>query len=171
MKKSFEVRLDGKEWSKCLDDSFKKKSKDIKLDGFRKGSVPKEIYIKKFGIESLYMDAVDLALPILYKKLMEENEDLIPAVMPSVDVKCIHEDHVEVVFDVVLKPEVKLGKYKDLKIKKEEVTVTKEEIDHEIEHLKEQFVELKVKEGTVENGDTVKIDFEGFKIYFYCICK
>ena len=57
----FEIKLD-KEWKDALDKAFKKKVKDVKVDGFRKGSCPKDVYIKKFGIESLYMDAVDFAI-------------------------------------------------------------------------------------------------------------
>ena len=164
MKKEFEVKLDGKEWEKCLDDAFKNKIKDVKMDGFRKGLVPKDIYLKKFGIESLFMDAADAALPILYRNLMDENKDLEPAVMPTVDIKNISEKEIVVTFTVVTKPEVKLGKYKDLKIKKANIEVSEEEIEHELGHLKEQFIEIKEKEdGTVEEGNEVRIDFEGFK--------
>ena len=164
MRKEFEVKLDGTEWEKCLDDAFKNKIKDVKMDGFRKGLVPKDIYLKKFGIESLFMDAADAALPILYRNLMDENKDLEPAVMPTVDIKNISEKEIVVTFTVVTKPEVKLGKYKDLKIKKANIEVSEEEIEHELGHLKEQFIEIKEKEdGTVEEGNEVRIDFEGFK--------
>lgn len=161
MKKNFEIRIDGEIWKKCLDDSFDKRKKDLKVDGFRKGMVPKEVYIKKFGIESLYMDSLDLALPKAYKKLMEDNPTLEPAVMPTYDIKDVNKDGVLFDFIVVEKPEVKLGKYKELGIKPEEVKVTKEEIDHEIEMLKNQFIEIKEKDGKVENGNEVIIDFEG----------
>ncbi len=164
MKKEFGVKLDGTEWEKCLDEAFKNKVKDVKIDGFRKGTVPKDIYLKKFGIESLFMDAADAALPTLYRKLMDENKDLEPAVMPTVDIKNINEKEIVVTFSVVTKPEVKLGKYKDLKIEKEKIEVAEEEIEHELGHLKEQFIEIKAKEdGVVEEGNEVRIDFEGFK--------
>ena len=65
MKKSYTLKLEGKQWKDCLDKTFEKKKKDIKVDGFRKGQVPKEVYIKKYGVESLYMDAVDMALEIV----------------------------------------------------------------------------------------------------------
>ena len=66
-----EVKIEGKDWEKYLDKAFKKKNKDVKIDGFRKGTAPKDMFIKKFGIESLYMDAVDSAVTInpLLKKL------------------------------------------------------------------------------------------------------
>lgn len=163
MKKEITVELKGKEWEELIHHVFEHKKNDIKVDGFRKGQVPFDVYVKKFGIESLYMDAVDHALPTLYDKMVSENKDLNMACRPSVDIKSIDKDHVEVIFGITEKPEVKLGKYKDLGIKKEEVKVTDEEIEHELGHLREQFVELKDKEGIVANGDEVTIDFEGFK--------
>ena len=155
----------GKEWTDILDHVFEHKKKEIKVDGFRKGQVPKEIYIKKFGIESLFMDAIDHALPGLYEKMLEENKDLEMACRPSVDPREIDKDHLKVVFTIVEKPEVKLGKYKDLGIQKEEITVTDEEINHELDHLREQFVELKDKKkgSKVSDGDQAIIDFEGLK--------
>ncbi len=162
--KEIVVEMKGKEWTDLLDHVFEHKKKDLKVDGFRKGNVPKDIYIKKFGIESLFMDAVDHAIPTLYDKMLKENKDLSLGCRPSVDVKAVSEEHLEVVFKVTEKPEVKLGEYKNLGIKKEEVKVTDEEVAHELDHLREQFVELKDKtEGKVEDGDEAVIDFEGFK--------
>lgn len=158
------VEMKGKEWTDLLDHVFEHKKADLKVDGFRKGQVPKDVYIKKFGIESLFMDAVDHAIPTLYDKMIKENKDLNVACRPSVDIKSVDKDHLEVVFSVTEKPEVKLGKYKDLGIKKDKVNVTDEEIEHELTHLRDQFVELKDKKtGTVANGDEATIDFEGFK--------
>lgn len=163
MKKSYTRELKGKDWESCLDKSFKKNVKDAKIDGFRKGQAPKDIYIKKYGIESLFMDAVDEALPKIYDSLMKESDVLVPACSPTVDIKSVDASHIEVEFTLVSMPEVKLGKYKDLGVKRETVKVTKDEIDHEIEHLKEQFAELKTTEDEIKNGHIAIIDFEGFK--------
>lgn len=162
MKKEIIMELKGEEWENLLDASWNKKKKDVELKGFRKGQVPKDVYIKQVGIESLYMDAVDEATDVLYRRLLEENKDLEIAARPSVDVTKIDATHLEMKFTLVLKPEVKLGKYKDLGIKKEKAVVTDEEIDHELMHLREEYVELKDKEGKVEVNDEVTIDFEGF---------
>ena len=89
MKKSYTVKLENQEWTDALDKVFQKKRKEVKVDGFRKGQVPKDIYIKKFGIESLYMDAVDIAIPKAYDKLLAENKGLEPACKPAVDEKNI----------------------------------------------------------------------------------
>lgn len=156
-----EIKLD-KEWTECLDKAFKKKNKETKIDGFRKGAAPKEVYLKKFGIESLYMDAVDDAIQVAYKKMLKENE-LIPVIEPTVDVTGISDSNVILKFTVITKPEVKLGKYKKLGVKKDKITVTKKEIDEEIKHLQEHMAEMIVKEnGKIVEGDTAIIDFKGY---------
>lgn len=158
-----EIKVEGKDWEKCLDGAFKKKNKDVKIDGFRKGTAPKEIFIKKFGIESLYMDAIDSAVDSAYKKLLEE-ENITPVCEPKLDVKAINEKECVLEFTFITAPEVTLGEYKNLKIKKTEAKVTKEEIASEIEKLRNQFAEIKVKEdgAKVEDGDTAIINFKGY---------
>ena len=165
MKKDYSVKMEKEAWGELIHHCFEHKKNEVNVDGFRKGQVPFDVYVKKFGVESLYMDAVDHALPELYDKLLEENEGLSlnMACRPEVNVKTISEDGLEVVFTVTMKPEVKLGKYKDLGIKKEEVTVTEEEINDELEHLRGHYAEYKEKDGTVENTDEANINFEGFK--------
>ena len=94
---------------------------------------------------------------------MEDNKDLVPVTQPRVDIKSIDENGVEFVFTIITTPEVKVKKYKGLKVKKDTVKVTKEEIEEELSHLLERYTELVVKEeGNVENGDVAVIDFEGF---------
>ena len=155
------IEIAGKDWEKALDKAFKKKVKEVKVDGFRKGSVPKNIYMEKFGIESLYMDAANDVVQDAYTKALQDSK-VEPVIEPAIDVKEINEE--KVVFEITItgKPDVKLGDYKNLKVKKEDVEVSKEEVDHEIEHLREQFAEIRVKEdGEVEDGDTAVIDFKG----------
>ena len=155
-----EIKLNN-EWEKCLDDAFKKKVKEVKVDGFRKGSCPKDIYIKKFGIESLYMDAVDEAVSIGYKKVLEDNK-LNPIIEPKVDIKNISENEITFTFTIITKPEITLGEYKNLGIKKEEAKVTKEEISNEIKKMQDQMADLIIKEeGIIASGDTAVIDFKG----------
>lgn len=156
------VKLEGNEWTSILDKTFKKKNNEVKIDGFRKGKAPKEIFIKNFGIEILYQDAIDEALPQAYEKVMKENK-LIPACQPSVDVLAIDENHVELEFTVITTPEVKVSSYKKLGVKREEPKVTKEEIKQEIDNIRGRMAEIvEKKSGKVEKGDTAVIDFEGF---------
>ena len=156
------IKIDGDAWKKALDKVFKEKQKTVKVDGFRKGKVPRAVYEKKFGRESLYFDAANELLQEAYMKVMSDNE-LIPVVQPAVDIKDINDDGVEYIFKIITKPEVNVKKYKGLGIKPEKVEVTDEEIDHEIGHLLERYTELVTKDGKVENGDVAIIDFEGFK--------
>jgi len=157
-----EITLKGKEWTSILDGVYEIKKKDLKIDGFRKGQVPKDMYIKKFGIESLYMDGVDAALPVAYNKMLNEHK-LIPVVQPKVDIKDINENSITLEFIVITKPEVKLGEYKNLKIKKETAKITDEEVAEEIEQIRTKMADTVVKEkGKVVKGDSVTLDFKGF---------
>lgn len=157
-----EMEIKGKEWEDILDATFKKKVKDIKVDGFRKGKCPKNIYLQKFGIESLYMDAVDTAVNKAYTDAIKEQK-LIPVCEPKMDVKEIDEKHIKFIFTIITRPEVKLGKYKDLGVKKDEVKVSKKEIDEEVARICSRFADIVVKEnGEVVEGNTAVIDFDGF---------
>jgi len=164
MKETYVLKLEGKEWTECLDKAFQKKKKDLKVDGFRKGQVPKEVYIKKFGLESLYMDSVDYAVDILYAKLMSDPKTITPAATPSIDIKSIDKSSIEIEFTLVGSPEVKIGKYKNLGIKKEVPEVEDSEVEHELGHLKEQFVDVKTLDDKtkIKEGHIAVIDFEGF---------
>ena len=157
-----EIKLEGEKWTKCLDNAFKKVNKDIEIDGFRKGAAPKDVYLKKYGVESLYGEAINEAINVAYKELLETN-DLHPIIEPAVDVTGISDGSVIFKFTIITKPEVKLASYKDLGVKKEKAKVSKEELNAEIETLRTQLAEVVVKEdGVVANGDTVVIDFDGY---------
>lgn len=156
------IKIDGDAWKNAIDKVFAKKQKTVKVDGFRQGKVPRNIYEKKFGKESLYLDAADAVLQDAYAKAMDDSK-LVPVVQPEVNLKNIGEEGVEFTFKIITKPEVKVNKYKGLNIKLEEVEVTDEEINHELSHLLERYTELVTKDGEVKNGDVAIIDFEGFK--------
>ena len=162
-KHEFTVKIEGEEWEKAQDDAFKKRNKNAKIDGFRPGKAPKDVFIKHYGKESLYFDAADALLNTAYQKMLEK-EKVVPVVEPQVDIKSIDEKGIEYVFTVITKPEVKIKKYKNLGVKKDAVKVSKEEVDHEVEHLLDRYTELVTKEkGKVESGNVAVIDFEGFK--------
>ena len=159
---TFEV--DEKTFDQALDEAFKKVSKDVQIPGFRKGKVPRPIFEQRFGVESLYQDAVDLILQDAYSEAIDE-VDITPVDQPEVDIEQIEKGK-PVIFSatVTVKPEVKLGEYKGLEVEDQKVTVTDEDVNDELEALREKQAELVVKEeGTIEEGDTVVIDFEGFK--------
>ncbi len=155
-------KVDKEIWDKALDNSFEKNVKKVKVDGFRQGKCPRKVFEKKFGKESLYNDAIDSLLPTLYSEVLKDN-NLEPVVQPSINIKNIDDNGVEIEFTIITAPKVKINKYKGLNVKKENIKVTKEEIDSEINRLRQQYAEIEIKDGKVENGDTVVIDFEGFK--------
>ena len=157
------IKIEGEKWQKALDDAYKEANKKAKIDGFRPGKAPKEIFLKKYGIESLFMDAGDLVLQDAYMQMLEDAKDAEIVAQPDIELKSVDENAIEFVFTLTLKPEVKLGKYKGLKVEKEKVEVTEEEIDATIEQMKSRYAENVIKEGVIEEGDIAVIDFEGFK--------
>lgn len=161
--KKIAIKIDGEKWQKALDQAFEKANKKAKIDGFRPGKAPKDVFLKKYGKESLFMDAGDLVLEDAYKKMLEENKDIEIVAQPEIELKSIDEKGIEFLFTLTLKPSVKLGKYKGLKVKKDAVEVTEEEINKTILEMRNRYAENIVKEGSIENGDIAIIDFEGFK--------
>ena len=161
--KEVSIKIEGKEWEEALDKAFKKINATKTIDGFRKGKAPKNIFLKKYGVESLFMEASNLCVDSAYKKMIDENSKLEIVAQPILDIRSIDEKHIEYVFTLTLKPEVKLGKYKDLDVKKESVKVTKKEITEAIDHMREEYKENIIKDGQIEKNDIAVIDFEGFK--------
>src|SRR5574344_2474289 len=109
MEKEVNIKVEGKEWEKALEEAFVKANKKAKIDGFRPGKAPKDKFIKKYGIESLFMDAANLVLDEAYRKMLDENKDIELVAQPDMKIKNIDEKHVEFVFILTTKPEVKLG--------------------------------------------------------------
>ena len=157
------ITVKDEKWQKAIDKACEKNIKKAEVKGFRKGKVPKDVFIKKYGIESLYNDALDSVIDEAYKEAFEKVDSEKIAARPSVDVKAIDKDHVDLEFNFLYKPEVKIKKYKGFKIKKEKTEVTKEEVEHEISHILDRYSELVIKEGKVKNHDFVIIDFKGMK--------
>ena len=158
---TFEVDAD--KFNEGLDAAFKKVVKTISVPGFRKGKMPRQMFEKRFGVESLYQDAIDILLPEAYSNAIDET-GIEPVDRPEIDVEQIEKGK-SLVFKatVTVKPEVKLGEYKGLEVEAFDTEVTDEEVEAELKTLQERHAELVVKEDTAaENGDTVVIDFEGF---------
>ena len=157
------IKIDGDEWKEAVDAAFEAKRKDVTISGFRKGKVPRNVYEKNFGKENLWMAAIDSVIQLAYTRALDDSK-LIPVVQPKLDVTAVSDDYVEFKFTIVTKPEIKVKKYKGLKVKKEKVEVTEEEIEREMKNILERYGEIRVKEkGKVENGNIAVIDFEGFK--------
>ena len=155
------VEITGDEWAKKLDETFKKVIKTVKIDGFRQGKAPREIFEKKYGKQSLVVEAVDNCMQDAYKKALEEFKGE-PIIQPTVAIDKADDEGVIYKFVFTTKPEVKIKKYTNLGVKKDTVKVTKKDVDNEIEKMRKEYADLQVKDGKAEEGDTVVIDFEGF---------
>ena len=141
------IELDAEKLNEGLDLAFKKVVKQVNIPGFRKGRIPRGMFEQRFGVESLYQDAIDILLPEAYANAIEE-AGIEPVDRPEIDVEQIEKGKA-LIFKatVTVKPEV-----------------TAEDVDAEIKALQEKQAELVVKEeGKAELGDTVVIDFEGFQ--------
>lgn len=146
----------------ALDQAFNKVKKNLNAPGFRKGHMPRAVFNQKFGEEALYEDALNAILPAAYEAAIAEL-GLDVVAQPKIDVKSIEKGQDwTLTAEVVTKPEVKLGAYKDLEVSVEaSKEVTDEEVDAKLENERKNLAELVVKEGAAENGDTVVIDFVG----------
>ncbi|SDH35565.1 trigger factor [Alteribacillus persepolensis] len=157
------VDVESEKFDNALDQAFQKVRKQVNVPGFRKGKVPRKIFEQRFGVEALYQDAVDIILPEAYSQAVEET-GIEPVDRPEIDVEQVEKGQ-NLIFKatVTVKPEVELGEYKGLEVEEYDTTVTEEEVEEALKQLQENQAELVVvEEGTIENGDTVVMDFEGF---------
>ena len=157
------VEVSAEKVSEGLTAAFNKVVKTVNVPGFRKGKMPRPMFEKRFGVESLYQDALDILLPEAYGNAIDET-GIEPIDRPDIDIEQMEKGK-ELIFKatVQVKPEVTLGEYKGLEVEEFDTNVTDEDVAKELETLQNRQAELVVKEeGTAELGDTVVIDFEGF---------
>lgn len=162
MKKTINFKVENEKWVKAQEKAFNKLNKTAKIDGFRPGKAPRSVFEKKYGEKEILLEASDSLVREKYLDIIKTEKEM-PITEPKIDLVNITKEYMEVNFTLIFKSEVKLGAYKNLKAKKEKVKVSKEEIEHEIHHLQEHYTEMVEKDGVVENGDTVIINYEGFK--------
>ena len=147
-------------WKEAQEKAFAKLAGNLEIKGFRKGKVPLDIAKKHIDTGSVFNEAINSMLQPAFEEVLKE-EKFQPFARPSVDVTKVSDTELQLKFVIVLAPEVKLGAYKGLGIKKEAVKVEEKEIDEAIEKLVAQNASLVVKEGEAKKGDTVVIDFVG----------
>ena len=146
----------------ALDRAFNAVKKNIAVPGFRKGHIPRPVFNQRFGEESLYQDVLNALLPAAYEAAVKE-ASLEVVAQPKIDVTSMEKGQEWVITaEVVTKPEVKLGAYKDLEVSVEvSKEVTDAEVDERIERERNNLAELVLKDGAAAEGDTVVIDFVG----------
>ena len=155
------IDINGEKWEKILDNTFKKVIKTVKIDGFRQGKAPRNIFEKKYGKQTLVSEAVENSIQDAYKEALNKFDGE-PIMQPSVEVLKADSEGVTYKFIFTTKPDVKINKYTNLGVKAPNVKVTSKEVDEEIEKARKQYADLQVKEGAIEDGDVAIIDFEGF---------
>ena len=157
-----EVTVEGEKWKEACAKAFDKLAKKVSIDGFRKGQAPKKILEQRISKGERQVQAVDDNLNHwLIEGIQEANVN--PISQPSVEIKAVDDEKVELVYKFAVMPEVKLGEYKGLEYQVEEAKVSEEEFDAEINRMRETYADMEIKEEASENGDTVNIDYEGFK--------
>ncbi|MBP7085343.1 MAG: trigger factor [Enterococcus aquimarinus] len=154
--------VDQKEIQKGLTVAFNRVKKNLNVPGFRKGKVSRTVFDRMYGEESLYEDALNAVLPANYDAAVAE-AGINPVSQPEIDVKSMNkgEDWV-ITAKVTVKPEVKLGEYKNLTVAKQDREASEADVDARLADLQKQHAELVVKEEEAVEGDTVVIDYEGF---------
>ena len=155
------LSFSGEEWANAQKKAFNKLANNVEVQGFRKGHAPENLVRQKINQAQVLNDAIDVVLQPAYEQVLTE-EKLVPFVQPEVEVTKISESELEVIIKITTAPEVTLGSYKGLKVAREAVEVTKEEIDAEIARLCANNAELIVKDTEAKLGDTTVIDFKGF---------
>lgn len=157
------VEVDADKVNAALDQAFKKVSTKVNVPGFRKGKIPRGLFEQRFGVESLYQDALDILLPGSYAQAIEET-GIEPVDRPDIDIEQMEKgSNLIYKATVVVKPEVQLGEYKGLEVEEEDTTVTDEDVENELKQLQEKQAELVVVEdSSIENGDTAVFDFAGY---------
>lgn len=157
------IEVSAEELEKALQGAYEKNKGKISVPGFRKGKVPRPMVEKMYGKEIFYEDAANALIPDAYEKALDEcEEDIVSS--PKIDVTQL-EAGKPFIFtaEVALKPEVKLGKYKGVKVDKVDAEVTDEEVNAEIEQERERNARnITIEDRPVKDGDMTVIDFEGF---------
>lgn len=157
------IEVSAEELEKALQKAFLKNKDKISIPGFRKGKVPRQMVEKMYGPEIFYEDAANELIPEAYEQAVEEcGEDIVSS--PTIDVTQIKKGEPFIfTAEVALKPPVKLGKYKGVKVEKADTEVTDEEVDAQINKERENNARnIEVTDRAVKDGDMTVLDFEGF---------
>ena len=157
------VTVPSEKLDEALDQAFKKVVKQVEVPGFRKGKMPRKMFEQRFGVESLYQDALDIILPATYPQAIDE-VGINPVAQPEVDIEQMEQGKDLIyVANVTVEPEVELGEYKGLTYEKKDDEVTDQEIQDAINAQLERKAELELKEdGAIEDGNVAVIDFDGY---------
>lgn len=160
---SFQVETDKAEFDAAVNKAYLKAKRDIYIPGFRKGKAPRAVVEGMYGADVFYQDAIDELAPQAFESGLNESALKIVGAPAISDVKVTDDGTVEYTFAVTLYPEVTLGQYKGLEASKDEVEVSEESVDAEINEVRRRNARmLSVEDRAAEMGDTANIDFDGY---------
>ncbi len=163
-KSKIEIAIDinKDDWNEAIKEAYNKTKHQYSIEGFRKGKVPMNVLIKRYGVEIFYEDALDIALSKHYNSIIEK-DNLEVIGRPDVDVKEVSQEGVKAVITTAVKPSFTLGQYKGLEIKKTKVRVTQAEVEEVINKELESRSRLVEKEEVAEvaMGDIITLDYSG----------
>lgn len=160
---TFQVETDAAEFESAVNGAYLKNKSSIYIPGFRKGKAPRAVVEGMYGHEVFYQDAMDELAPKAFDQGLKESGLRIVGAPSISDVNVTDGRTVEYTFAVTLYPEVTLGQYKGLSAKKDEVKVTDEDVDKELEAARKRSARiLTVDDREAQMGDTANIDFDGY---------
>lgn len=156
------VTLNEAFWKETQEKALHKLAKNVQIDGFRKGSAPLAMVKKQIGEGAIFNEAIDMVANEAYQFGVNEH-DLKPVAQASLDVSALTADSITLDFTIPVEPTVTLSDYQSVRVKKEAATVTDDELNQELETIQNRYAELVISDEPAALGDTVVIDFEGFK--------
>lgn len=158
----FTINVTAKEWAESIDAAYEKTKGKYSLPGFRKGKVPKKVLETAYGEGIFYDEAINIAYPKYFSQILEKETEIEMIANPDVSVKDLSAKGLVLEVIAPVKPEVKIGAYKGIKMDKIEYNVKDEDVEADINRLLERNSRLvDVEDRAVENGDTVIIDYSG----------
>ena len=158
------VKVEPEAWQKAQDKAFNKLAKKVTVKGFRQGQAPKHLVAQYLNKQSILLEAAEDVAQEEFRQVLKEHEEIELIDRASFDIDTLNENEAIFKFNCPVKPDVELGQYKGFGLKAKRATVKSEEIDKEIERLRNQKAELEIKEdGAVEDGDIAVIDYKGIK--------
>ena len=156
--------LNAKEWEAEVEKAYEKHKNEYKKEGFRTGKVPRKVLEQTYGENLFFEDAFNDSFPELYTKMLEKEKQLYPVDYPAISLDKMSKDGLSFSVKITLLPEVVLGEYSGIEIKKRSDKVTEAEIKKELDALAEKQVKfVEVADREAKMGDLVNIDYAGFE--------
>ncbi len=156
------ITLDKQEWADAINKAYAKIKGRFNIPGFRKGKAPKHIIEQQYGQAIFFEEAINICFPEHYYAVLDKEPSIEPIDRPDIDIESINDDGIVMIATVPVKPEVKLGAYKGIKVDKVEYNVTDKDIEDEINRLRERnSTEVQVTDRVAQSGDITVIDYSG----------